>query len=85
MGGKPRPALATMITSSRRPRPLPKLPPLLRLVVAFLVPYTHAGWTFAVLAPRRARKRTALAPEEQRRSHQEARAPFFLIELAALA
>jgi deazaflavin-dependent oxidoreductase (nitroreductase family) len=58
MGGKPRPALATVIASSRRPRPLPKLPPLLRLVVAFLVPYTHAGWTFAVLAPRRARKST---------------------------
>ncbi len=56
LGGRPRPALASVIASSRRPRPLPKLPPLLRLVVAFLAPYTRAGWTFAVLAPRRARK-----------------------------
>jgi deazaflavin-dependent oxidoreductase (nitroreductase family) len=56
LGGRPRPALASVIASSRRPRPLPKLPPLLRLVVAFLAPYTRAGWTFAVLAPRRSRK-----------------------------
>jgi len=69
MGGKPRPALATMITASRRPRPLPKLPPLLRLVVAFLLPYTRAGWAFAVLAPRRARakkKTPARAPRRRR-------------------
>jgi hypothetical protein len=58
-----------VIASSRRPRPLPKLPPLLRLVVAFLVPYTHAGWTFAVLAPRRARKGNgARARKRERRS-----------------
>jgi deazaflavin-dependent oxidoreductase (nitroreductase family) len=56
MNGRARPALATLITGSRRPRPLPKLPPLLRLVVAFLVPYTRAGWVFAVLAPQRVRK-----------------------------
>jgi deazaflavin-dependent oxidoreductase (nitroreductase family) len=56
MGGRPRPASATLIGASRRPRPLPKLPALLRLVVAFLVPYTRAGWVFAVLAPRRVRK-----------------------------
>jgi deazaflavin-dependent oxidoreductase (nitroreductase family) len=55
MNGRPRPARATLIGASRRPRPLPKLPPLLRLVVAFLVPYTRAGWVFAVLAPRRGR------------------------------
>ncbi len=68
IGGKPRAALATVITSSRRPRPLPKLPALLRLVVAFLVPYTRAGWTFAILAPRRARKQNgARARKRERR------------------
>jgi deazaflavin-dependent oxidoreductase (nitroreductase family) len=56
MGGKPRPATAFVITSSRRPQPLPKLPALLRAVMALLVPYTRAGWTFAILAPRRQRR-----------------------------
>jgi deazaflavin-dependent oxidoreductase (nitroreductase family) len=69
LGGRARPALATLISGSRRPRPLPKLPPLLRLVVAFLVPYTRAGWVFAVLAPRRVRKKNgARAVRRGRRS-----------------
>jgi deazaflavin-dependent oxidoreductase (nitroreductase family) len=61
MGGRVRPAHATVIAASRRPRPLPKLPPLLRFVVAFLVPYTRAGWVFAVLAPARRAKKKAPA------------------------
>lgn len=32
----------------RRPR---HLPPLLRWATSFLVPYTYAGWAFAVLTP----------------------------------
>jgi deazaflavin-dependent oxidoreductase (nitroreductase family) len=66
MGGRARPALATVIAGSRRPRPLPKLPPLLRLVVAFLVPYTRAGWTFAVLSPRRTRTRARGARTQEK-------------------
>jgi deazaflavin-dependent oxidoreductase (nitroreductase family) len=58
MGGRARPATAFLLTSSRRPRPLPKLPPLLRAVMALLVPYTRAGWIFAILAPRRRRRQT---------------------------
>ena len=54
MGGKARAAEAYILHASRRARPLPKLPPLLRLVVVFLTPYTRAGWSFAILAPRRA-------------------------------
>lgn len=55
MGGKARAADAYILHANRRPGPLPKLPPLLRLVVVFLTPYTRAGWFFAILAPRRAR------------------------------
>jgi deazaflavin-dependent oxidoreductase (nitroreductase family) len=73
MGGRARPALATLITASRRPRPLPKLPPLLRLVVAFLAPYTRAGWVFAVLSPRRVPKTNgARAGRRGRRSSNRA-------------
>ena len=56
MGGRPRATTAFVITPSRRPQPLPKLPALLRVVVAFLIPYTRAGWTFAILSPRRKRR-----------------------------
>lgn len=56
LGGKPHATRAYVIASSRTPQPLPKLPPLLRAVTALLVPYTLAGWTFAVLAPRRMRR-----------------------------
>ena len=69
MGGKARPADAYILTANRRPRPLPKLPPLLRLVVVFLTPYTYAGWSFAILAPRRERKGNgARAKPRERRS-----------------
>jgi deazaflavin-dependent oxidoreductase (nitroreductase family) len=66
LGGKPRPATAHVITSSRRPQPLPKLPPLLRAVTALLAPYTRAGWTFAILAPRRKRREAKGARASQR-------------------
>jgi deazaflavin-dependent oxidoreductase (nitroreductase family) len=56
VGGKPRLTTAFVIPSGPRPQPLPKLPALLRAVMALLVPYTRAGWTFAVLAPRRKRR-----------------------------
>jgi len=56
LGGKPHPTTAYVIASSRTPQPVPKLPPLLRAVTALLAPYTLAGWTFAVLAPRRVRR-----------------------------
>jgi deazaflavin-dependent oxidoreductase (nitroreductase family) len=69
MGGRLRPADAYVLTARHRPRPLPKLPALLRLVVVFLTPYTHAGWSFAILAPRRERKRNgARAKPRERRS-----------------
>jgi len=58
MGGKLRAADAYILGANRRPGPLPKLPSLLRLVVVFLTPYTHAGWSFAILAPRRAARAT---------------------------
>ncbi len=59
VGGKPRLTTAFVLPSGRRPQPLPKLPALLRAVMALLVPYTRAGWTFAVLAPRRRRREAA--------------------------
>ncbi|MEN8160029.1 MAG: nitroreductase/quinone reductase family protein [Myxococcota bacterium] len=67
IGGKPRPTTAYVIASSRTPQPLPKLPPLLRAVTALLVPYTLAGWTFAVLAPRRERREATGARASTRR------------------
>jgi deazaflavin-dependent oxidoreductase (nitroreductase family) len=70
MGGRPRQSTAYLITSSRRPRPLPKLPPLLRAVTALLVPYTRAGWTFAILAPRR-KRREAKGARASRRGRPE--------------
>jgi deazaflavin-dependent oxidoreductase (nitroreductase family) len=74
MGGKPRPTSATVIAPSRRPQPLPKLPALLRVVVSFLIPYTRAGWTFAILAPRRKRQEAlgARASRRGRRSQKGA-------------
>ena len=73
MGGKARAAEAYILAANRRPRPLPKLPPLLRLVMVFLTPYTHAGWSFAILAPRRAAR--PASKKEKRRPRRGARAP----------
>ena len=71
MGGKARQAEAYLLTANRRPRPLPKLPPLLRLVMVFLTPYTRAGWSFAILAPKRALRP---APDEKAQKKKGARA-----------
>jgi len=70
MGGRPRPTTAFVIAPSRRPQPLPKLPALLRVVVSFLIPYTRAGWTFAILAPRRKRQE-AKGARASRRGRQD--------------
>ena len=70
MGGKPRAADAYILAADRRPRPLPKLPPLLRLVAVFLTPYTRAGWSFAILAPRRPKRNGARGTRPGRRSRR---------------
>ena len=75
LGGKPRPATAWVISASRRPQPLPKLPPLLRAVVALLVPYTRVGWTFAVLAPRRRRQEAAARRRSRAGAQSRASSP----------
>jgi deazaflavin-dependent oxidoreductase (nitroreductase family) len=54
--GRPRAATALVISSPRAPRGSGRLPSLLQWVVAALLPYTHAGWAFAILAPARARR-----------------------------
>jgi hypothetical protein len=54
-----------VIRAGRSPR-AGALPPLLRVVAALLAPYTRAGWTFAVLAPRRAREKSTAARAVER-------------------
>jgi deazaflavin-dependent oxidoreductase (nitroreductase family) len=49
--GQPRPALALVISARHRPRGHQELPAAVRWLVRLLVPYTYAGWAFAVLAP----------------------------------
>jgi deazaflavin-dependent oxidoreductase (nitroreductase family) len=49
--GRARHAKAFVLSPGRRPRPPRELPPLLRWVASALVPYTYAGWAFAVLTP----------------------------------
>jgi deazaflavin-dependent oxidoreductase (nitroreductase family) len=73
MGGKLRAAEAYVLHANRRPRPLPKLPPLLRLVAVFLAPYTRAGWFFAILAPRRAPKKNGARARSRGRRSSKAR------------
>ncbi len=74
MHGKPRPTLAYVLSASRRPLPLPKLPPLLRLLVVLLTPYTRAGWAFAILAPRRtSRAARRPAPKKKKGTRTEGR------------
>ncbi len=50
--GRPVRATAFVISPGRRVRSPRRLPPLLRWIASFLVPYTYAGWAFAILAPR---------------------------------
>jgi len=53
--GAPRDARALVIRQGRARIP-PSLPAPLRRVVRFLVPYTRAGWAFAVLSPRKSKR-----------------------------
>jgi deazaflavin-dependent oxidoreductase (nitroreductase family) len=64
IGGRARPTRAFVLQSGERPRDAASLPTALRWVVAFLRPYTHAGWAFAVLAPLRGAR--PLAPRRAR-------------------
>jgi deazaflavin-dependent oxidoreductase (nitroreductase family) len=50
--GRARRARAVVLAPGHRPRQASALPPVLRWVLSFLVPYTYAGWAFAVLAPK---------------------------------
>ena len=49
--GRPREATAVVVSPRRRDPDLRSLPAPLRLLTRFLVPYTCAGWAFAVLTP----------------------------------
>jgi deazaflavin-dependent oxidoreductase (nitroreductase family) len=49
--GRPRQALALVISTRHRERGREELPAAVRWLVRLLVPYTYAGWAFAVLAP----------------------------------
>jgi deazaflavin-dependent oxidoreductase (nitroreductase family) len=49
--GRAREATATVLSPRRREPDLRTLPRPLRLLARFLVPYTCAGWAFAVLTP----------------------------------
>jgi len=51
LGGRVRRARATVIGGACSLAELGSLPPLLRWLGSALVPYTYAGWRFAVLAP----------------------------------
>jgi len=52
IGGRARPVHGFVLSADTRVARIPRgLPALLRFVVAFLRPYTRAGWAFAVLAP----------------------------------
>jgi len=49
--GRPRHATAVVLSPRRREPDLRSLPAPIRLLTRFLVPYTCAGWAFAVLTP----------------------------------
>jgi hypothetical protein len=51
LGGRPRPARAFVVAPGVRACGGDGLPAAIRWLVPFLVPYTHAGWAFAVLSP----------------------------------
>jgi deazaflavin-dependent oxidoreductase (nitroreductase family) len=61
-GGRARSARAVVLAPGRRAPGARALPPVLRWLVAGLVPYTHAGWAFAVLAPSRGGARGRARP-----------------------
>jgi deazaflavin-dependent oxidoreductase (nitroreductase family) len=49
--GRPRQATALVISSRQHGRGRQRLPAVVRWLVSALVPYTYAGWAFAVLVP----------------------------------
>jgi len=49
--GRPRKTRALVLSARRRRASRAKLPAAVRWLVSALVPYTYAGWAFAVLAP----------------------------------
>ena len=55
--GRSRKARALVITATQRPSSGVKLPAAVRWLVRSAIPYTYAGWAFAVLAPVAARSR----------------------------
>ncbi len=59
--GRPRKARATVLSSRNRTQARRELPPAVRWLVRSLIPYTYAGWAFAVLAPETVRKEQSAA------------------------
>jgi deazaflavin-dependent oxidoreductase (nitroreductase family) len=51
MRGRARKAKAVVVAPGRHAPDTRGLPSLMRWLVTALVPYTHAGWAFAILAP----------------------------------
>jgi len=74
--GRARPATALVISTAGRARGRDRLPAAVRWLVRALVPYTYAGWAFAVLAPEAAapRSRSAGLTGTPRRRVRAARA-----------
>jgi deazaflavin-dependent oxidoreductase (nitroreductase family) len=67
--GRPRQARAFVIASARGARGQNTLPAAVRWLVRSLIPYTYAGWVFAVLAPVTAHERNPVrAPRTAPRS-----------------
>ena len=63
--GRPRQARALVIASPRAARGLSKLPAAVRFLVGWLIPYTYAGWAFAVLAPATERRNSVRVPRRR--------------------
>jgi len=57
LAGRPRETRAFVMYDGRRFRMPRTLPAHMQTVAGFLSPYTKAGWAFAILAPRRERRR----------------------------
>ena len=67
--GRPRAARAFVLAPGQRACAAGTLPATIRWLVPFLVPYTHAGWAFAVLSsderPQPSRRRRTAKPNER--------------------
>jgi deazaflavin-dependent oxidoreductase (nitroreductase family) len=57
LGGRPREARAVVLAPGGRVSGVQDVAPVLRWLIATLVPYTYAGWAFAVLCPSDGRSR----------------------------